>query len=207
MARQHQEADRLAQIRQLEGRQAELDRRIARLEERLAGQQGAMLRNPLNVHGAFAGVAGLSQTQAEIDQARAERLEVTHALQRLRKAAAVSANTPVIAEPIGGDGTCRPGGTCAVLSLTLFCRTPQQLLAILSPRPGPGRKQVVNVLSASGDCRQVPAGQALQWTAPMVIVHPQGEPAAELVPGTLQDGLQGFMLRDGVIARVGTAAR
>lgn len=92
-------------------------------------------------------------------------------------------------------------------SPTLFCRTPQQLGAILSQRPGPGRKQVLNVLSASGDCRQVPAGQPLQWTAPMVVVHPQGEPAAELVPGTLQDGMQGFMLRDGVMPRTRDAAR
>lgn len=168
-----------------------------------------MLRNPFNLQGAFAGVAGISQAQAEIDQARAERQEVTRALQRLRKASAASlANTPAQAPPLpSGDGDCRPGATCPVLALTLFCRTPQQVTAILSQRPGPGRKQVLNVLSASGDCRQVPAGQALQWTAPIIIVRPQGEAAAELVPGTLQDGTQGVMLKDGVVPRTRDAAR
>ena len=209
MARQRQEVDRLARVRRLEERQAELDRIIARLEDRLADQQGAVLRNPLNLQGALAGVAGMSQARADLDAAQAERREVTQALQSLRKAAATSqAALPPAPEPlVAGDGDCRPGGQCHVIALTLFCRTPQQMAAILSQRPGPARKQVLAALSASDDCRKVGTGQALHWTAPITTIRPQGEAVAELVPGSLADGTQGFMLKDGVIARSGGAPR
>lgn len=96
---------------------------------------------------------------------------------------------------------------CQVIETTLFCRTPQQMAAILSQRPGPARKQVLTVLAASGDCRQIVQGETLQWTAPIATVQPQGEAMAELVPGTLADGTAGFLLKDGVIARTGIAAR
>lgn len=94
-----------------------------------------------------------------------------------------------------------------MIALTLFCRTPQQMAAILSQRPGPARKQVLNALTASDDCRQVSAGQLLQWTAPITSIQPNGESMAELVPGSLADGTPGFMLKDGVIARSGGVAR
>lgn len=104
-------------------------------------------------------------------------------------------------------GTCASGRICRVLELTLFCRTPQQMAAILSQPPGPARKQLLGVMSSSGDCRQVAQGEAFTWTSAITSVQPKGEPAAELVPGTLADGTAGFLLKDGVIARTASANR
>ncbi|ABS67504.1 hypothetical protein Xaut_2261 [Xanthobacter versatilis] len=122
-----------------------------------------------------------------------------------------SAGAPPVASPAPLQAehaeSCQQGNVCRVIAVTLFCRTPQQMAAILSQRPGPARKRVLTVLAASGDCRQVAQGETLQWTAPIAMVQPQGEPMAELVPGTLADGTAGFLLKDGVIARTGVAAR
>ncbi|MBB6306456.1 hypothetical protein [Xanthobacter tagetidis] len=40
---------------------------------------GALLRNPLNPQAALSWIAGMSQAQAELDQAKAERLEIDRA--------------------------------------------------------------------------------------------------------------------------------
>lgn len=107
---------------------------------------------------------------------------------------------------MAGDD-CQQGRTCRVIEVTLFCRTPQQMTAILSQRPGPARRQMLAAFTASGDCRKVGPGATLAWTAPIAKVQPQGEAEAELVPGTLADGSAGFMLKDGVIAPTVSAAR
>lgn len=148
--RRRQDGERQAEIRRLEARKAELDQRIARWEERLAGQQGAVLRNPLNFQNALSGMAGLGQAKAELDRMRAERSQVVRRLASLRTAPAI----PVAARPQDPtiEGDCRQGAVCRVIEVTLFCRTPQQMAAILSQRPGPARKQVLNTFVASGDC-------------------------------------------------------
>lgn len=105
------------------------------------------------------------------------------------------------------DEVCRQGAICRMIEVTLFCRTPQQMAAILSQRPGPARKQVLEVFVSSGDCRQVGLGETLHWTASITAVQPKGEPMAELVPGTLADGTPGFLLKDGIIARSAGATR
>ncbi|MFG1359168.1 hypothetical protein [Xanthobacter pseudotagetidis] len=196
-----QEAARQAQIRQLESRRAEVDRTISRLQGQMASRQGAFLRNPLNPQAALSGIAGISQVQAELDQAKAERLEVDRALTRLRKARpVVAANVPVpVPATMGTD--CREGAACPVISATLFCRTPQQMTVVLSQRPGPGRRQVRDAFIAAGDCRQLAQGETVTWAAPVAIVTPQGEGPAELVPVTLSDGSTGVLLKDGILPR------
>lgn len=81
------------------------------------------------------------------------------------------------------------------------------MATILSQRPGPARKQVLEVFVSSGDCPQIGLGETLNWTASVTAAHPKGEPIAELVPGTLADGTSGFLLKDGIIARDGVATR
>lgn len=156
-----------------------------------------------------AGMAGMGQVQGALDQAEAERLEVTHSLNRLRKTAAAPSIAPASNAASSGPASadCQQGRVCRVIEITLFCRTPQQMAAILSQRPGPGRRQMLAALTASGDCRKVGPGATLAWTAPITKVQPQGEAEAELVPGALADGSAGFMLKDGVIAPTVSAAR
>jgi hypothetical protein len=203
-----QEAASQAQIRQLENRRAEIDRTISRLQGQMASRQGALLRNPLNPQAALSGIAGISQAQADLDQAKAERLEVDRNLTRLRKArpvtTAAAPNAPVAAPATTGTD-CREGAACPVISATLFCRTPQQMTVVLSQRPGPSRRQVRDAFIAAGDCRQVAQGETVTWTAPIAIVTPQGEGPAELVPATLSDGSTGVLLKDGILPR--SAAR
>ncbi|MFG1359323.1 hypothetical protein [Xanthobacter pseudotagetidis] len=196
-----QEAARQAQIRQLENRRAELDRTISRLQGQMASRQGALLRNPLNPQAALSGIAGISQAQADLDQAKAERLEVERALTRLRKARPVVATNAPVPAPATRGTDCREGAACPVISATLFCRTPQQMTVVLSQRPGPGRRQVRDAFIAAGDCRQVAQGETVTWTAPVAIVTPQGEGPAELVPVTLADGTPGVLLKDGILPR------
>jgi len=126
---------------------------------------------------------------------------------------ALAAPTPTAMPSSNASGSlavaedCQQGRVCRVIEITLFCRTPQQMAAILSQRPGPARRQMLTAFTASGDCRKVGPGGTLAWTAPIARIQPQGEAEAELVPGTLADGSAGFMLKDGVIAPTVSAAR
>lgn len=200
---------RLAEISRLEARLAEIDRSIASLKGQLAQRQQSMLRNPLNPQAMVAGIAGMGQVQGGLDQAEAERLEVARSLNRLRKAAAASppSSATNTSGSLASSDDCQQGRTCRVIEVTLFCRTPQQMAAILSQRPGPARRQMLTAFTASGDCRKVGPGAKLAWTAPIAKIQPQGEAEAELVPGALADGSAGFMLKDGVIAPTVSAAR
>ncbi|MFG1223695.1 hypothetical protein [Xanthobacter wiegelii] len=200
---------RLAEISRLEARLAEIDRSIASLKGQLTQRQQSMLRNPLNPQAMVAGLAGMGQLQGALDQAEAERLEVARSLNRLRKAAAASSMAPAsnASSSVPASDDCQQGRTCRVIKVTLFCRTPQQMAAILSQRPGPARRQMLAAFTASGDCRKVGPGATLAWTAPIAKIQPQGEAEAELVPGALADGAAGFMLKDGVIAPTASAAR
>lgn len=113
-----------------------------------------------------------------------ERAQLDRRLQELNGTAEPShGGTPTTGQvarndvqPDSGEEGCRVGGLCRVIETTLFCRTPQQMAAILSQRPGPARKKVLTVLAASGDCRQVAQGETLHWTASIATVQPQGEP-------------------------------
>ncbi|MFG1433026.1 hypothetical protein V5F44_18550 [Xanthobacter sp. V2C-8] len=151
--------------------------------------------------------------QASIDRIRERRAKLDAELRTLQGLGADRpmpvqvAAPPAQPAPAATAGACQLNTRCPVIELTLFCRTPQQLAAVLSQRPGRERKQVLGTLTASGDCRQVRAGETLAWTAPITLIQPQGEAAAELVPGTLADGTSGFMLRDGVLPRADAAAR
>ena len=151
----------------------------------------------------------MGQMQGALDQAEAERLEVARSLNRLRKAAAASppSSATNASGSLAASEDCQQGRTCRVIEVTLFCRTPQQMAAILSQRPGPARRQMLTAFTASGDCRKVGPGATLAWTGPIAKVQPQGEAEAELVPGALADGCAGFMLKDGVIAPAVSAAR
>lgn len=204
--RQEQEDTRRRAERQLEEemnnlryRREKLDGDIRLLRSRLVyenkGNGGIRLTNQLN--------AALSE-QAQIDRRLRELNGAPPPSSDSARPANQAAN--MNAQPTSGQ-SCGIGGACRVLELTLFCRTPQQMAAILSQPPGPARKQVLGVLSSSGDCRQVAQGEAITWTSAITTVQPSREPVAELVPGTLADGTAGFMLKDGVIARTASANR
>lgn len=204
--RKEQEDARLRAERQLEEeisrlkhRRERLDGDIRLLRSRLVyenkGADGIRLTNQIN--------AALAE-QAQIDR----RLRELNGVPTGLSDSALPDGRAAIraAQPTSGQ-SCGIGGGCRVLELTLFCRTPQQMAAILSQPPGSARKQVLGVLSSSGDCRQVAQGEAFTWTSAITSVQPKGEPVAELVPGTLADGTTGFMLKDGVIARTASANR
>ncbi len=106
---------------------------------------------------------------------------------------------PPLPSTIPPSSLCRMGQRCPVIEVTVFCRTPRQLQAVLSQRPGPDRKQVLTVFTASGDCRLLRPGDIALWTAPITVITPQGEAPAELVPATLADNTTGFVLRDGLL--------
>ncbi|MFG1295592.1 coiled-coil domain-containing protein [Xanthobacter variabilis] len=197
--RNRAEAQRRDQIKTLQGMIVQQDKE---LEHEYAIARISRDRPPYSRH-----------RQASIDRIQARRAELQAQLRELQgdradqpAPAHVGMSAPAAALPPPA-GPCRIGTLCPVIELTLFCRTPQQLNAILSQRPGRERKQVLTTLTASGDCRQVRAGETLVWSAPLTVIRPHGEEPAELVPGTLADGTSGFMLRDGVLPRAEAAAR
>lgn len=229
-ARARQEQEQAAQqAAEMAREQAEVARKEAeqarrRAEERRNDRidlfQGLIAKEDKNLEQQYA-IARISgdrppysrDRQAAIDRIQARRSQLQAQLRELQGVGAdqpapvqvVTAAPAVVTQPSAGP--CRIGALCPVIELTLFCRTPQQLAAVLSQPPGRARKQVLVTLTASGDCRQVRTGETLTWTAPVTLIRPQGEEPAELVPGTLADGTPGFMLEDGVLPRTDALAR
>jgi hypothetical protein len=197
-------AARAEEIRDLERERDRLERDISPLRSRLAIQQQNLGRSPVGSPDDLSTRRTIARLQSELNSAVGRKVAIE---QRLGYAqGGVQQATTSASSGVRPD-SCQQGGMCRVIETTLFCRTLQQMAAILSQRPGPARKQVLTVLVASGDCRQIAQGETLQWTAPIAMVQPQGEAMAELVPGTLADGTAGFLLKDGVITRTGIAAR
>ncbi|MCL8385915.1 hypothetical protein, partial [Xanthobacter aminoxidans] len=188
-ALQRARRDRADEIERLEYQRTELDRTVHFYQTRLKyedkGSDGVRLRGLLN--------AALTE-RAEVKRRlmKAKGIAPEQQPQQTPQAPASPLPSPQ-SEPVAGDD-CQQGRTCRVIEVTLFCRTPQQMAAILSQRPGPARRQMLTAFTASGDCRKVGPGSTLAWTAPIAKIQPQGEAEAELVPGTLADGTAGFML-------------
>ncbi|NMN57679.1 hypothetical protein FHT36_001576 [Xanthobacter sp. SG618] len=201
-ARRRAERDRADEIERLEYQRTELDRTVhfyrTRLKFEDKGSDGVRLRGLLNA-------ALTERAEVELRLMKAKGITTEQPPQQRPQASASPSPSPQ-PEPVASDD-CQQGRTCRVIEVTLFCRTPQQMAAILSQRPGPARRQTLTAFTASGDCRKVGPGATLAWTAPIAKIQPQGEAEAELVPGALADGSAGFMLKDGVIAPTASAAR
>lgn len=193
------ENDRLANVRQLKEQLRRIDGDLDEARSIARVARHPMPEVPDNSY------AGRLLAKREKLQAKLRELEALAPT----SAPAVPDQVAVASVPPGAPSPtgCRIGQRCPVLELTLFCRTPPQLNAVLSQRPGRERKQALDVLTASGDCRSIRRGETLLWTAPIITIEPQGEESAELVPGTLADGTAGVMLKDGVLPRVDASTR
>ncbi|MFG1395126.1 coiled-coil domain-containing protein [Xanthobacter agilis] len=217
-AQNEQEAARKrAELERAEAEQARARAERAR-KDRIESLQSAIARANEDLESEYT-IARISHDrppysrdrQASIDRILARRGQLEAKLRDLQGVSvAPPPPLPVIAAaPAATEqpaaGSCRIGAPCPVIELTLFCRTRQQLNAVLSQRPGRDRKQVLSTLTASGDCRQVRAGEAFSWADPIIVIQPQGEEAAELAPGTLADGSSGFLLKDGILPRTDAA--
>ncbi|MFG1409436.1 hypothetical protein V5F80_25540 [Xanthobacter sp. VTT E-85239] len=197
--------------RRLQERSAAIQADQARRMQSLAM---GMARGPSGMAQAFQDLAGgggpdpLEGVRRERAQAQRELDQALAALATLRSApkTASASKAASVAQP--GEERCVEGGRCTIVERTVFCRTPQQLTAILSERPGPARRRVRDLFASTGDCTILDVGDTLQWVDAIVVIQPKGEAPAELIPVARADGQRGLVLSGGVgMAAPATAQR
>ncbi|MEP9365825.1 hypothetical protein [Xanthobacter sp. VNH20] len=197
--------------RRLQERSAAIEADQARRMQSLAM---GMARGPSGMAQAFQGLAGgggpdpLEGVRRERAQAQRELDQALAALTALRSTQKTASSSQIASVAQQSEERCVEGGTCTVVERTVFCRTPQQLITLLSERPGPARRRVRDVLTEAGECAVLDVGEALSWTGPRLAIQPRGEAAATLLPARLADGRTGFVLSGGVaMAAPATAQR
>ncbi len=92
-------------------------------------------------------------------------------------------------------GTCEIDQTCRVVEKTVFCKSFNDLKAVLEKPVGAERRKLLTTLKARGSCSLLEVDTSLTTSGSSRQVTPADEPPVELVLGSLAGGERGFVLK------------